>query len=1419
MKKFLLIPLLALFTCVNAWGTHVDVSSASGLTTELTKENPADTINVTANCTLTVSVDFKHRVIMTAKNKRLALSGTATYSNLVFRPNNFGVYVYGTVTLNNADISNVAPMTVPANHNGTDITLLGNITIPKMTITSTTTLNNETNVTTELNGCTSALALVNKDGSSFTFASTTSYYPNLNITNQGTGKFEIEAGAQFKKSAWDGCSALATYCTNNNLYPEPWAVSGEKYVKVFAAKPNPVAKIGDDEYPTLYAAAVAASENATIALTDNAVNEAEVTISKNLTIDGGTGACKTLNCYFNITGADTLKLINVAVEPTAGSYAVQLIKDSKLILSNAHVKGRSGNSAIKVSTSTANTTCQIESEANTSNSIKNTASSSSYTINGNRCEVEFMGPGNLLVEHKGTSGYLFGGSNGKFKLNAPNAIYTYETASCNVKNTATDAVNHLQGIYSTVIESYEESGHTVYPVSNANQLKLALNTASDNDVIRLNEGLIALKEQIVIDKTLTIDFRGCRLYSENMMNIDNLIKVGKDALSTNTVTFMSSGALEGGIYTYSLNAAAIEVYSNAIFERGLIENKHPYYTTIDANHIELLNCHALRLHSGANVTINGGTFKSQRYAVYAKGDDASKDINLTINGGEFQVVENQESNAAAVAVVGNTESETAYNATVTINGGTFSGAYSGVNVLGKGAVLNVTGGSLDGRAYAIAGNGRTDCAGTVINISGGTIGSATTEAGIFHPQGGELRISGDAHIIGKTGVQLCAGYASTSADEVVTGSISGGIIEAVGSDNRATKEGDGLIPDGAAVSVVNRNYPGGTPQFQIVSGVFKSNQGAPLMAYTWSNSTNQASAWPTEDAEHNTVDVRNHLQAIGGYFSANPYAYVLEDYTVAEIHFDNGDYWMVHKGGVAERHDFDDATDVEVVKLVPETSSENLAVNVGNGTNDKTQTAEYVEVADNVTLIVKDKAILNVGDGGLVLTEENSKFVIEEGGVATVGSNGIVSTAESNIEIKLGENKQGALLIDPNVTLNTQPKATVILSTNCKMKAGDPDWIYKYQRFAIPVKDAVVPTNDFDPAINEYFDATEEGYGFESYVFSWNGNAWGTNHWGDLEPFVGYQLANNSKNGGVTYTFTGNLMGNNDGSFDFTEKGFDFFGNSYTAPIYIKNFLEGFGSDVEATVWVYNDEGSNFEAITVEDIEDGFASKTEINSMEGFILNLRNANTGSAPVDYSSAIWGNPRFDAALGRSSAPVRKNAVETAFNSAVITIVAENGKSDKVTLVEKGKYTAEFDNGADASKYMNEGMNVYAVVGEEKLARVATDDLMNTSLSFRSDNSTNYTLQFSNVEGEDYMLRDNVTGQTIAFDETYTFTQSANTTAEGRFQIVEIAKMPTSIENTEVKANVKGIYTITGAYVGEDLNLLPAGLYIVNGVKIVK
>ncbi len=73
------------------------------------------------------------------------------------------------------------------------------------------------------------------------------------------------------------------------------------------------------------------------------------------------------------------------------------------------------------------------------------------------------------------------------------------------------------------------------------------------------------------------------------------------------------------------------------------------------------------------------------------------------------------------------------------------------------------------------------------------------------------------------------------------------------------------------------------------------------------------------------------------------------------------------------------------------------------------------------------------------------------------------------------------------------------------------------------------------------------------------------------------------------------------------------------------------------------------------------------------------------------------------------------------------------------------------------------------------------------------------------------------TAAGNATITFTQS-----KGAFFLDEVKVISTSTGIKDVKAvttNTTRIYTLDGRYVGTDPNLLPRGLYIINGKKIVK
>ena len=194
-------------------------------------------------------------------------------------------------------------------------------------------------------------------------------------------------------------------------------------------------------------------------------------------------------------------------------------------------------------------------------------------------------------------------------------------------------------------------------------------------------------------------------------------------------------------------------------------------------------------------------------------------------------------------------------------------------VVTQGSTLDMYGTVKAKATGAISGNGTEGWGNTTINVyPGANVIGEEGAIGIYHPQSGTLNIKGGT-IEGDMGIQLCAG-------EGTVAEIGNATIEGTGTDERGSKGvGDGVIPDGAAVSIVNRNYPGGTPIVNIKGGTLTSTNQKAVFAYDWSNG--EASAWSaaTEPAI-----------ITGGTFSSEPDAsYIADGYEAVK----SGANWVV----------------------------------------------------------------------------------------------------------------------------------------------------------------------------------------------------------------------------------------------------------------------------------------------------------------------------------------------------------------------------------------------------------------------------------------------------------------------------------------------------------------------------------------------
>ncbi|MBR1426714.1 MAG: hypothetical protein IJ581_04600, partial [Paludibacteraceae bacterium] len=195
---------------------------------------------------------------------------------------------------------------------------------------------------------------------------------------------------------------------------------------------------------------------------------------------------------------------------------------------------------------------------------------------------------------------------------------------------------------------------------------------------------------------------------------------------------------------------------------------------------------------------------------------------------------------------------------------------------------------------------------------------------------------------------------------------------------------------------------------------------------------------------------------------------------------------------------------------------------VSKDEDEKSAKAQQVFVSKNASLTIEEGTTLTVGDGGVNIAYGGS-LTVKPGAMVKIGAAGVITAEKEALVLESTEDAQAVLLYDPAVAENTQPQATVRLTTKAKQISSNP-WNYIYQRIAIPVLEPVVPENNFVEGTHGFYPG-ESAYGFESYLYYWTGRNWANTTWLGTEPFKGYQLANNSLNGGVVYSFTGNLVG------------------------------------------------------------------------------------------------------------------------------------------------------------------------------------------------------------------------------------------------------------------------------------------------------
>ncbi|MCD7922652.1 MAG: hypothetical protein LUG27_09550 [Clostridiales bacterium] len=412
------------------------------------------------------------------------------------------------------------------------------------------------------------------------------------------------------------------------------------------------------------------------------------------------------------------------------------------------------------------------------------------------------------------------------------------------------------------------------------------------------------------------------------------------------VTISGSGAVEGTSRGISMNSGTLTVEAGTITGGTYGMVQFTGETTINGGTIGSAGEGRGIQHQGGSLTINGGTVLGE-YAVTSNAYNAS--TTLTVTGGIIGDTSDSTDDLSSMALVGvfvigstttydakayisggtitaydsgvyiqgnvaagDTSEKDSYNATVTVSddavietvyNSTYGYSDSGVSVWGKGAVLNVEGGTISSGVFAIAGNGTYNTsgsgysnAGTVINITDGEISSGGTA--IYHPQYGSLIIKGGTITGETTGIEIRSGEVS----------IEGGKISAEYDPLTYTENPSGTTIAGAALAVAQHTtmldiaITISDGEFEGFFGVYEKN----VQENEYTDGTDYSdhvsveitggkflTTYPVKDANYDDITTNAEYKGYavyensegvisikGGYYNSDPSEYCVSPYYV-----------------------------------------------------------------------------------------------------------------------------------------------------------------------------------------------------------------------------------------------------------------------------------------------------------------------------------------------------------------------------------------------------------------------------------------------------------------------------------------------------------------------------------------------------------
>ena len=450
-----------------------------------------------------------------------------------------------------------------------------------------------------------------------------------------------------------------------------------------------------------------------------------------------------------------------------------------------------------------------------------------------------------------------------------------------------------------------------------------------------------------------------------------------------------------------------------------------------------------------------------------------------------------------------------------------------------------------------------------------------------------------------------------------------------------------------------------------------------------------------------------------------------------------------------------------------------------------------------VVIAPHDGGMINHGadeaDGSLTI-EAGGALIVEGKVEAATAPNYFITRATTPTDLVIGSdetNGNGTLIFDNS---NGETQATVEYYTK-SFTDENTTWNWQYM---------AVPFNDNSSAHRNYYD---------SYLYRWKEDCTGWEavpNRGEVYPWVGYNI---TQVGNKTYSMDGTLVETGERQFSVPAGKNLVLGNSWTAPIQVKQFEDADFAGMSKNVYLFNtgydptktgefDKADRYEAgtyVTMPIHSAEYTGDSLISSLQAFIVYAKtDEGGGTFTLDYDRHVRPARSTDKVnAGPMHAPRRGASISE--EPMVLKIYASGSRfDDKVVVLERGDFSTGLDDGWDGNKRLAGKASplIFAVTDNGREAVSAIPDMEGTVIGFWAGEDNEYALRFEyNGDDELYLLdTDNNIYTQVDSENRYYFTVP-DKKSHNRFVLTRIAPAPeiaTGVEEiqTEAESKVKAV-----------------------------